>query len=541
MPAIPLLHSHQLPSLDVAGLQALGNQIPNGWEPAADAYVPAAFPTPFGRAVATALVQASGQPGVPLFEQFKWLLLGVVTGTLTVLPGDLGRLDNLGRALELVDPEARYFARLVWRDGEGAVCYGASYRTCLFWGHARRTAEDWTKLSQAVQPRLEVGFSLLAQWREGLIAAEKWSPTAIGWQRAVDKIVEQSGGIANNVASLREDSAQAGPILVALPSGHSVTPVKPDWLYLPMYDKGRLKRFRALLQGAPHSATNAVTLVDTAGRVRASVAVPAVAAGASKIAAGIGAVSFFEGTAAAGTGKPQTAEFERLLEPVRRALQEAGRATDEHAVRKAPWQFPDGIRLLELIRGAVSDGLILSSAVHVECINGADLPPETSADIAFLVVGDKKLVLVDKIAGKELHELRAFGLILFQLFIGEFTLRNGVIGQGPKASIFGTSATPFAPGSDNPLEPAASSMQAVLGEPPLAVVKRLATLQRFVATYGGAEPLLAKASRSFADWAASIDQSIAPLGKPGLRNLPLAVGTVRFLDVAVDALPPSLT
>ena len=529
MPAIPLLHYHQLPPKDVPGLVPLGNSIPNGWEPEANAYEPAAFPTPFGRAIATALVLQSGQPGVALFDQFKLLLLGVVSGTLSVVPDDLDRLDNLGRALKLVDPDSRYFARAVWREGGTAVTYGVTYRSCLFWGHARRSAEDWTRLSQAVQPRLDVAFSLLAQWREGLVQAEKWAPVTIGWQRAVDKIVEQSGGVSASAASLREDSAQSGPIFAVLPSGDSVAPLKPDWLYLPTYDKGRLKRFRALLQATPQSVAGAVNLVDTAGGVRASVTVPAVAAGASKLAAGIGSVTFFEGTAQPGTGKPQTEAFERLLEPVKRALQEAGRPADEQSIRRAPWQFPDGVRLLELIRGAVADGLILSNAVHVECINGADLPPESRDDIAYLTVGPKRLVLADRMGDRSLLELRAFGLILFQVFIGELAVRSGVSGQGPKPPIFGSTTAPFAPGSDNPLEPSAASVQAVSGEPPLAVVKRLATLQRFVASYAGGEPGLAKTARAFADLAASPAEPVCPPGQPGLCHLPLAVGQIRPL------------
>lgn len=536
MPAIPLLHSFPGNPVDGKGLQALGNSIPVGWEPESNTYDPAAFPTPFGRAEATALILKAGAPGVELFEHFRLLLLGVLAGVLRVVPEDLARLDNLGRALMLVDGDARYFCKVV--EPATSLTFGASYRSCLLWSHARRDASDWNRLRTAIDPRLGFALALLAQWRDTLRSSGRWSGQVVAWQRAVDVILEQAGTIALDPASLDADSRQTGPFLAQLPFGDSARPARAELLYLPAHDPGRLRRFRALLQATPSTTQDSVTLVDTASAVRARIVIlPAVATGANKLAAGVGAVELFDGTAAPGTGAPRVEEIERLLEPVCRALIEENRPVDTDSVRGALWAYPDAIRLLALTRGTVPATILLSSAAQVACFAGAALPPESSEDVGFLQVGAQRLVLLDKLGDVSLLELRALGLTLFRVFTGELTTRAGVLTRGTAAPLLHVAGPPFASDSRNPLEPSAASIQAVNGEPPQELRKKLATLQRFVATYAGAELLLGKASRSFAAWAADRDEPVAPLGKVGERSLPLQV-TGFTIPLAADAPAP---
>jgi hypothetical protein len=525
MPSLPLLHSFPGNPIDAKGLQRLGNTIPRGWEPEPNTYDPAAFPTPFGRAEATALVLRTGTLGVHrLFDEFKWLLLGVVSGVLRVVPDDLVRLDNLGRALMLVDPEARYFSRIVWGTSGPATVFGMTYRTCLFWSHARREDSDWSRLRSAVEPRMSIALTLLDQWRKTLQSSGRWNAQLVQWQRAVDLIIDQGGAAGGSDVSLRADTVNVGPIAVLLPTGEGAQSQRAEWLYVPSYDPGRLGRFRSLLQANPTQGPEGLVLLDPSGAVRARIStLPQVTTDGKKIAAGVGSVEVVDGTPVAGGGPPRTDEVRRFLEPVQRVLSEEGRAIDDASVRRQPWAYPDALRLLAFVSDSVPEGAILSNRAHMACVSGAMLPDEAGDDLASLPVGTQRIILVDRIDAMALHELRGLGLLLYRVFVGEVSLRQGAFVPGSVPSSFAEAAEPFAAPSKNPLEPAAWVTALVSKDPPLALVKRLATLQRFVATYANAEPILAKAARSFAKWAADRELPIAPMGRAASRTLGLTV------------------
>lgn len=532
--AIALLHSFIGTVPDEPGLFPIGNTIPKGWEPDPNTYQPGAFPTPYGRAEATALVLGTGQPGVPLFDHFQWLLMGLLSGVLRVVPDDLRRLDNLGQSLDLVDPEARYFARIVWDEPGKTTTFGVTYRTCLLWSHARRTTDDWNRLSNAIAPRRSIALALLAQWRETLHSAKAWSAQAVPWQRAIELILQQGGDVRTDAASLRSDTAHQGPLYVLVSAEDPTQKPRLEWLYLPVYAKGRLQQFRSRLQAKPSKTSDSAVLLDASGAACARIStLPQVAAGASKLAAGIGTLEIIDTGAAAGIGAPQTEELARLLEPVRQALKEAGRSTDPASIRAAPWAYPDALRLMAFLQEGIAEGVILSNAAHMACIGGAQVPDESSDQVASLQIGQQKLVLMDALGDKGLFELRALGLTLYRVFIGELGIKQGVLTTGVNVSVLGQVSSPFAADSKNPLESAAWVTQIVAAEPPLAIRKRFATLQRLVATYENAEPMLAKSARSFAAWAADRGASVAPLGKPADRNLSFNVGG-QVLVLGVD-------
>ncbi len=536
-----LLHSYSANVPERPGLFPLGDgtNLPAEWQPDPRQYQPAALPTPFARAEATTLVLEQSAPGEhPLFDQFGWMLLGVVSGVLRLAPDDLrdDRYDNFGKALLQVDDGARYFSRVVWPDGaSGGLLFGASYRTCLLWPHARRVASQWNALAQAIQGRQSEALVLLAQWREALRRQGRWSAQLVAWQRGVDATL--GNNVATDVDVLRTGAALHGPVWAVVPTGDPARPTRAEPLYLPVLDPGRFERFRDLLQSTPRRAPDgsAVELADAAGAACARIETPRVAADASTLALGAGNLSFGQQRGALGEGAPRLAELEELLEPVRLALQKEGRATDAASVRAGIGFYPDALRLLDQVKEAAAPAdLILTSRLQVLALRGIRVPTEDSDDIASIDAGGKRVTLVDRVGESALFELRALGFLLFRVFSGELAVRDGAIVSGGNPASFAGGAM-IAADAKHPLEPSSALYQAVAAAPPSALARRLALLQRFVATYRSAEPMLDKAARSFATWAWGTGTAVAGLGKRGDRALPWRVAGLE-LRLARDPL-----
>ena len=521
-----LLHSYSATIPEKPGLFPIGDgtNLPADWQPDPRQYQPAALPTPFARAEATTLVLEQSAPGEhPLFDQFGWILLGVVSGVLRLAPEDLrdARYDNFGKALLQVDDGARYFSRVVWPDGaSGGMLFGATYRTCLLWPHARRVEAQWNALAQAIQARHSESLVLLAQWREALRRQRRWSAQLVGWQRGVDAILGTTVG-ATDLEVLRTGAALHGPVWAMVPTNDPARPTRAEPLYLPVLDRGRFDRFRDLLQAMPRRSADgsAVELVDTAGAACARIDTPRVAADASTLALGAGSLALDQRRVALGDGAPRLAELEELLEPVRLALQKEGRATDAASVRAGIGFYPDALRLLEQVKEAAAPAdQLLTARLQLLALRGIRVPTEDSDDVASIDIGGKRVTLVDRVGETDLFELRALGFLLFRVFAGELAVRDGAIVAGTVSASFAGGAM-LAADAKHPLEPSSALYQAVATSPPPALAYRLALLQRFVATYRSTEPILDKAARSFSTWAWNGGVAVAALGKCGERTL----------------------
>jgi hypothetical protein len=527
--ATALLHKYSAALPEKPGLFPIGNgtDIPADWQPNPRDYQPAALPTPFARAEAMTLVLQQSAPGDhPLWNHFRSLLLGLVGGVLRLVPDDLrdARYDNFGAALLQVDDGARYFSRIEMPGGGAGALVGATYRSCLLWPHARRAESQWNELAHAVQARESESIALLSQWREALRRQGRWSAQLVAWQRGVDAILGST--TATSLDTIREHAALVGPLWAVMPASDPTRPTQIEPIYLPTLEPNRFARFRDLLQAIPRRGADGASLeIADQGGVWARIETPRVAADASPLALGAGNLRLESRPGAPAEGEPRIAELDELLEPVRLALHKEGRATDSTTVRTGLGLYPDTLRLLEQLKEAAAPAdLLLTTRLQVLALQGKRLPTEDGDDGASLEVAGKRLMLVDRVEGVSPFELRALGFIAFRVFAGELVLREGALCSVDGVAPSFSAGAMLAADAKHPLQPSDALYRAVAEPPPPVFARRLATLQRFVATYRSGEALLDKAARSFASWAWASGTPVAALGKRGDRSLPFRIG-----------------
>lgn len=561
---IPLLHEWTGPAEKTnKGLFQIGSDgrtIPAVWALKPAACEPEAFPTPFARAEATRLVleniESAGQHR--LFNtEFKWLVLGIAAGVLSLEPEDLlsADYDNLGRALFQVDADAQYFCRIV----HDKLVYGMTYRTCLAWGHARRQDDDWSALSRAVQPKLKEGLQVLADWREALARANRWSPQSIAWQQGVDAVVGNQSP-SDGLRELRENATMVGPIWLELPSGQLSVAAKAEPVFLPAYSPGFASRFLSLLATPPARGSQAIEFRDGRGTVLASIRTPAGGHASNAIALGAGRVDLRDGARVLeDTGKIHVdgaGGLLELLEPLKLTLERSGRpvAGSSTAIEASPFLYPDAIRLLLRVRRTIfdppsADGAttVLTQRAQTKIVGaGQGIPDpadikESEGASAVVSHDDRKthLVLLDRLGAIEIGDLRALGWVLFRVFVREADVHpelGGNIGDDELAPLLVHTA-------DRPLEPQLKVYERVsAAQGGNDLTRRLATLQRFVRAYAtssaGINQLLEHAAQSFAEWAnggVTVDALGRPSRDAAIYRLPLGIEVRLPKDAIADA------
>ena len=556
--SIPLLHVWGAgPVATARGLFAIGTgtEIPNGWEPNPGEYEPQAVPTPFARAEATRLVLARVEEAHDhyLFDQFRWLLLGVASGVLQVEPADLGdpAYDNLGPALRQVDPEARYFCRVLW-PGNGNMMMGASYRSCLFWGHARRAKLEWDNLARMVRPLEAQAKTLLADWRESLRLAGRWEPHQALWQRGIDYVLGQTV-FSEGLSDLADDSTMRGPIWLELPTGQVDPPLRVEPVFFPTLAPGFAASFVELCKLKPSVGEAAVELRDARGTLLGAIRMPGAGAQADGLAIGMGLLDLAGPDVARVPSVQQKiwvmgeGGLRQVLRPLEQALGHWGRSvTDPAQILACPFLYPDPLRILAARGLWVGSGpQPTGRAAYQLGAAGVPIPTGDGAGIEAAVAdfgtedSPLQLILVDRAGGLVVLDLRALGYVLWKVFVGEAELVPGLGGNMGDAESY----EPLLIHSpEHPFEATSLCYEFVSTELPVDVPlrRRLATLQRFVASYvakqqpSETDRVLERAAQSFARWASGLSQ-VAALGHPGQRTFSYTLPLGTSLDLAVDA------
>lgn len=536
----PLVHLwDSSPVPPQSGLFPLGNSLPAVW--AIETLDPEAFPTPFGRAEALRLQQASAEEskGKALFRHFQLLLLGVASGALRVEPANLasGDYDNLGQALLQVDPQAQYFCRLTLAST--GLLYGVSYPSCLVWSHARRTDGDWDALSRAIGNKTEA-LQVLADWRKVLQDAGRWRREVVVWQRAVDVVLEQGGAQPSaDLRSFHRDCRLVGPIRCELPIGDANGTVRPELLYLPTSAPGFSDSFVRLSRLPAEVQDQSLLFRTASGKTAGAIRVLPMSKNTDEVALGTGLVEGLDERALAEVSATQMLQADALrdlLQPVAQALGEINRTVDRASVLACPALYPDAIRLWAQRLARPAHQPTLTRRAELLLVESASASPsdaevQLGGGLKVRLEGSQRqvdLLLLERLGEIEVLDLRALGAVLWQVFVGE-----GTLGQG---HLLGPSGQPLLiPGAL--LEPPASIYEQV-AQPPGALRSRLATLQRLVAAYpdgaGALERVLAAAARSFARWA-SDRPDIAALGRTGGPTVSVGLPIGLSLPLAVDA------
>lgn len=566
--SVPLLHSWEGAVQAEKGLFTLvdGKTIPGSWEPRPDQYDSKAIPTPFARAEAMRLIlqHVDEAGGHPFATQFQYLLLGIASGVLRLEPDTLAhdKYDNLGRALSQVDEDARYFCHILWTGGGRTRSFGITYRTSLFSPHARRSAEEWSELAEAVRPREKRAIELIAEWRATLQHANRWSPGLRGceWQRGVDHVL---GGAlvapGSKLELLGEHARFVGPVWLCTPTGRPDDPIKQGPLYLPSFAPDFARRFNESCRFRPRVAPDkGIVFVDGGNQEVARIRIPAAGTDPQLIALGMGVLDVHEvpTTASAAVedwlrGRGAEPGLIELLKPLELALQKIGRPLDAAHVHACPPLYPDPIRILfernlwpqaggarpvesrALTDARIKRGGRALDVVEVEQAGGEVLAlgPET-ARVA--------LTMVDRIGDTQVNDLRALGYVLWSIFVREAEVSSELAGQ---VAITDTLEKLFEHSAERPLEPTRRVYERVSGSPPEPLRRRLATMQRLARAYSSGEPglarLFSRAARSFVAWASGRTDGVENrLGRPPARYVAYRLPTGEELKLALDAIEP---
>ena len=522
---IPLLHLPiAQPTAVQHGLFPIGDgiAIPAGWEPKASAYHPHAIPTPFSRAEATRLVMGAslGDPEAqdhPLYLGFKWLLLGVVAGIVRVEPADLESddFDNLGSALLQVDPQARYLG--VLRDAQSLAPLGATYRSCLFWLGARVDDVALNALAARVRPNLERATTLLADWRAALERKKLWNPEVVDWQAGVNSVLGDASP-SPDLGELGANAAMVGPVWLEVPTGDATAPKRCEPIYVPVLSPDLAKRFIGLCRFPPRVETSEagrfIVFRDARGAqgdALARIPLPSGGARSDALAVGGGTLELLPAPVQLSPVSERLhldgpEGLVELLTPIRAVLAERGREVDRANVEACPPLYPDPIRILKRAglwadQGAAA--VLHSTQARLKLAqSGLALPgPDAAREQggAALSLGDGgSIVFVEGVGKVEVFDLRALGYVLWSVFIGAVESSEGTLID------FDSGAPVMAAKGGHPLEPEAAVYERVAGSPDREAAQRLATLQRFVASYSGKTgpaSTLGQAASAFATWA----------------------------------------
>jgi hypothetical protein len=553
--AIALLHSWS-EDISTPGLFVLhdGLSAPGAWRLKGVTADPKAFPTPLARAEATSHVLRGGEEaaGHELAVRFKLLAYGLTLGKLQYVLLDLAapELDNLGRALVRVEPDSRYLG-LVGRGSEGAfAAFGATHPECLLFPHARRSRADWDDLAGAVGREQDLASRLLADLRAALDAADAWNPEVVAWQSGIECLLGQQTP-SPDLIELRRNARFIGPFVLRVAGASGEKTLQA--IYWPVVHREYTQKVVEYFKLKPTRTAEFVELRDAVDNAAARVLLPMAGENVDPVALGAGQIEIVPQRELQPQengrlflqcrgGQPGLVD---LLRPVETALRDShfgpaarrasavGAPLSQEQAQQCPVFFPDSIRIIAdmgLWRGEGEADAIRFSRRCEEVVFGPGGPgryPEVrDADSGSVVVrletgaGPVRVAFVERCGGTEVGDLRALGLLLFQLFVGEAEL------DAEAGGIVDGSFTPLVEQSvEHPLEPVAD-LYARSSSPVEAerLGRRLATLQRFVRSYrsgdgtAGADRLLWLAARALATWARG-GVEVLPLGLAAERTL----------------------
>lgn len=582
--AYQLLVHAAFPEPSARGLTPLSSELPDGWGPEPKDLDCEAFATPFGRAEAMTRVLAAfslpdgaktaATAGTYFSLSRRWfeaLLVGVVSGVLDVEMFDLEdkRFDNFGATLRKAEDadEYRYLARVF--DPQTSETFGYGNPRCLFWPHARRTEEQLATLENRLQSLKADATRLLAEFRSCLVRAKLWAPERIPWQSGVNAVV---GGQASDaeLTYLREHTRSCGPVVLALPR-----PLAEGTLHVPIYfptfEKDYSIWFLERTASRVVSATSGPRRVElqtqqgTFGTIR----LPEPAAGGSVVKLGAGVMS--RPSDASGAFVPMTSgprcyesttpseSLPGKLEEVTNELRSLLAALPDATPKSHPFLYPDPYRIL-FERNLWRD--VGVGTVPIRCTTYAEgvalkvggpgrLPDPPASEVSDGAVvatfqsplGPVRMLFVEKLdRNVDVGDLRALGLALFEVFVGDATI-------APRGIVLDAEGRPLTRSDElRPWQPESFVYERVRQSGKQLYGDRLASLQRFVLTYreerdlarANASPivsipiLLYAAAQHFARWAYEGD--VVPMGQIGSSTTSLELSTGERVPLAVDKL-----
>jgi hypothetical protein len=509
-------------------------KLPTAWQPDVRDLRPESFPTPFGRAEATAFSLAFGTEEQLRTERFasrfrilvEAAALGLLEAEVIDLSFDAGRL---GKALLEVHPERegyRYLTILKRRAGGQETIFGASSPRCLFFGHSRRTEPEWSELKNQVErnSNLNDAHLLLAEFRESLRNRNQWDPKNIPWMRGFDLLVKNTR-VTEGLSRYRDDSRTLCP--VPLWTGEPAGGIrKHDVLFFPTLDKGYGKRLLEWMRGTvdeqSESSAGFVRILNERNDVLARIRLPKSREGVNAAYLGAGLVRPAEPAVAPRGAKPRLDDDQRgrgflsVLQPVFRSFDGLRR----QAVVSDPAHYPDIVSRTLRAFGDVHTGLAqrvyFSQSVEEWARDQGAYPDDSALEgeeggpngfVANLDTG--KAVYVERWNDQVFHDLSSLGYVLFQFFSGQALLADGqLVADDGEPLVISAEGRPI----DVQRGPYAFVTEAKNKD---AIARRLATLQRFHRSYSNRKVsapggTLAKlAGRAFVNWA---------LGRDPLQN-----------------------
>ena len=536
---------------------------PEDWHPNRTEDIHAyAFPTPYAQAEAAAtfirLAQGRGLP-----EHFQDLVLGLVLGYLELGLKNLARDAGVfGKTLLTGEADMPFLGLLratkLLAEGPGSTVpegrlFGATHPRSLFWPHARAASfpGDWNELANRIanDPRRSDAMQLLCDFRKVLVDNGLWEDR-VPWMLALNKIIPESAEPSDEGRTLRLSSRFAGPLPLLVRDG------RVESVYFPVLHDDFARLFlRAVTGGFEEDAENErIVFFNSRSDPWAFLSLPrfreetpasgvsaAPARGAAEgargripafLAAGGGVVSpaggapewerggfnLHESRGGGGRG------FFSLLSPLYAALTDN---LDPEIIRRNPLLYPDPVRILVDRLGALgvaTDRRVSLSPGLVERIIDSDegLPDldsfkgdkAGSLGAVIKVRGpdgkDMDVLYVESLEGREVGDLTAFGLLLWEVFTGAAVVEGERTIQNDPDAMDGVSMDLVEKRADRPISPLGSYYDKVLGAKAGDVrrktAERLATLQRFVRAYksvpdGPLAELAAKSAAAFARFA----------------------------------------
>lgn len=477
-----------------------------------------AFPTPFAWAEMMAAVIRQGDYDHLLFKYYEQLVLGVLLGHLRLDVVDL-KEGEFGRVLAGADDRYRYFGTLRGRgtpenrDLEGLV-FGGTSPDCLFWPAPRRTEVQWRLLREAIRgSNQDLGFQLLADYRDLLASERLWEPGRYVWMKGLDRIAgDRPPDPAHNLFHVH--SRLVGP--VALDSAAA----RP--FYFPVYEKDFAAHFLRSLTGSLRVEGRGIGVYDQ-HRKCVEVALPTVPADGDLVRAGGGVVRLLHepsrGPDGGGTihlrDENGTRGLFSLVQDLRNVME-----GDVVAIKRRPFLFPDVFRVPVTRLGEAGLGTEVSfSPQAYELTFDPDSPglPLASeleqisdrTDGVVLSYRDerghlRRAIYIDSYAGTPVGDLKALGLVLWSYFVGDAEVFNGKLVNYEGTPVFKNLdvTRPF-----DLYEEVAPDLYAKVRASGTEY-RRLATQQRFLKAYrelaaaedSNVAQLCHRAARSFVRW-----------------------------------------
>jgi hypothetical protein len=495
------------------------------------------FPDPFFRreAMAAAIDTLKG----PYLEHWNTLCQALAAGLLRVVPVDLlGSYGALGKCFVSLHGDRRFLSLLYASIDGRSRLVAVSDPEVLLWPAARGRKEEWAALKQQLQQATPERRpqELLADLRGLLRESKCWDPERIRWMRALDHLLGTRPPSAD-FGLYKEHARGVGPLALNLPQPADPKKQEQKPLYFPTMvpNWAGLVRKLASLSFTDESAQS-LDGRDRNGLVQLRVSLPAGITEDEKRYGGLGVVERLTEHPPTWPKGVNLRGPEGLFRKAGSALYPSG-ALDPLAIRRLPVLHPDPVRVMVTALGAAGlpDQTLDASAgkpvsyggqAIARALQGGFSLPDPAAirdgdGGGFVLYGDsgEAKVYVERGAPMRIHELRDIGWVLWSTFVREPV--EAEQGQQPALLMDGTPA--LRQGSDGRIEARLEHLVELDEEEREQAARRVATLQRFAASWQlQAEPastgrsireLLAAAAFAWVQWVT---------GKAPFRNGPRA-------------------